>query len=54
MTIERGQGTLTCRVCGHVWVADDATASLIEELVDHAHAHDGPQPDQAKPAIWLR
>ena len=54
MTIERDQGTLTCRQCGHVWVTDEATASLLEELVAHSQEHTGPQPDQAKPAIWLR
>lgn len=49
--IERDQGTLICRVCGQAWTTDEATASLLEELVAHAHTH---SPDEAKPAIWLR
>ena len=51
--IQRDQGTLTCDVCGQAWVTDEATASLLEELVAHAHTHDE-GPDEAKPAIWLR
>ena len=55
MTIERDQGTLTCKQCGQVWVTDEGTAALLEELVDHSKSHvPAEQADQAKPEIWLR